>query len=280
MTEKEIPPQNLPIYLQKYKVDIYPEKEETKVGDVSYTTVGAIPSNESLARLWALNLTGVLAPNVEKYRIVYDFSEVDYEDYITFEDTVSGTFNICGRVLDASKIIGKNYTYSDKNRTLTIELDTSKWNFRLKKKTLFSYQLNINDCSAPCQSSTPTPTNVQFSGNTCCSCYSPYTLASGDTVTLAYGDCSGGVQNDTPALQVTNNNGYLEPTSSYYWIYCNKWYKVDEPKISGLGGTPGTYTVTLGNAGFWCDLSFSFELKYTVESGSGNSLVLYIESTQ
>ena len=279
MTEKEIPPQNLPIYLQKYKVNIYPEKEETKVGDVSYTTVGAIPSNEPLARVWALNLTGVLAPNVEKYRIVYDFSEVDYEDYITFQNIISGTFTICGRVLDASKIIGKNYTYSDKNRTLTIELDTSKWNFRLKKTTLFSYQLNINDCSAPCESSTPTPTNVQFTGlGGSVSCYNPYTLANGDTVTLAYGDCNGGVQSDSPALQVQNNNGYLELTSSYYWLYCNKWYKIDNPTNSGFGGTPGTYTVHLGNKGFWCLGSTSYGIEYSIESGSDNSLILAIIS--
>ena len=267
MTEKEIPPQNLPIYLQKYKVDIYPEKEETKVGNVSYTTVGAISSNEPLARVWALNLTGVLAPNVEKYRIVYDFSEVDYKDSISFENAVSGTFTICGRVLDASKIIGQNYTYSNKNRTLTIELDTSKWNFRLKKTTLFSYQLNINDCSGPCDSKSETPTNVQYTGSD-----NPYILANGDTVTLAY------TSNDQPALQVKNVNGYLELTSSYYWLYCNKWYKIEYPSISGFGGTPGTYTVHLGNISGWClGFTSTYPLTYNVEAyGSDNSLSLYL----
>ena len=272
MTEKEIPPQNLPIYLQKYKVNIYPEKEETKVGDVSYTTVGAIPSNESLARVWALNLTGVLAPNVEKYRIVYDFSEVDYEDYITFEDTVSGTFTICGRVLDASKIIGQNYTYSDKNRTLTIELDTSKWNFRLKKKTLFSYQLSINDCSGPCESTPANPANIQYTNAD-----NPYLLANGDTVTLVYNSGSNTPENDTPALQVKNNNGTLELTSSYYYFFCNKWYRIGYPSNSGFGGDPGKeYTVTLGNKSFFCSISNAYQVAYIINSAPDNGLYIYI----
>ena len=84
------------------------------------------------------------------YNIVYDFSDVDYKykEQVTFQNIVSGTFNICGRVLDASKIIGFDYSYSDKESTLTIKLDTSKWDFRLKKEVLFSYQLNVDDSSS------------------------------------------------------------------------------------------------------------------------------------
>jgi hypothetical protein len=47
--------------------------------------------------------------------------------------------------LDASKIIGFDYKYNDEESTLTIELDTSKWDFRLKKEVLFSYDLNVDD---------------------------------------------------------------------------------------------------------------------------------------
>ena len=138
MNQETIPDNNLPAYLQRYDVVILNDKEES-VGNVLYTTVGVIPSNKKEKRVWQLNLTGYLKPNVDTYNIVYDFSEIDYKykEDIRFENIISGTFTICGRVLDASKIIGKNYTYSDKNRTLTIELDTSKWNFRLKKTTLF-----------------------------------------------------------------------------------------------------------------------------------------------
>ena len=150
-----------PVYLQKYDVKIFDDKKES-VGKVLYTTVGAIPSNQKEKRVWSLNLTGYLKPNVDTYNIVYDFSKVDYKykDEITFENIVSGIFTICGRVLDASKIIGFDYKYNDKESTLTIELDTSKWDFRLKKEVLFSYQLNVDDSSCNCNDS-----------STRCGCY-------------------------------------------------------------------------------------------------------------
>ena len=152
MNQEKIPDNNLPVYLQKYKVDIFDSEDKTKAGSVLYTTVGAIPSNEKEKRVWKLNLTGYLKPNVEKYYIIYDFKEVDYKykDEITFENIVSGTFNICGRVFNASKIIGFNYEYSDTESTLTIIIDTSKLGLRLKKESLFSYDLNVDDDSDGC----------------------------------------------------------------------------------------------------------------------------------
>jgi hypothetical protein len=51
--------------------------------------------------------------------------------------------------LDASKIVGFDYKYNDKESTLTIQLDTSKWDFRLKKEVLFSYNLNVDDSTIP-----------------------------------------------------------------------------------------------------------------------------------
>ena len=117
----------------------------TITGSVLYTTVGAIPSNVSKDRVWDLNLTGYLKPNTDKYYIVYDFTNVNYKykDRIRFENKLSGTFNICGRVLDASKFV--DYKFCDAKLTLTIIIDTKKWDFRLKKEVLFSYQLNVND---------------------------------------------------------------------------------------------------------------------------------------
>ena len=146
MNQETIPDNNLPVYLQKYDVKIFDDKKES-VGKVLYTTVGAIPSNQKEKRVWSLNLTGYLKPNVDTYNIVYDFSKVDYKykDEITFENIISGIFTICGRVLDASKIIGFDYKYNDEESTLTIELDTSKWDFQLKKEVLFSYDLNVDD---------------------------------------------------------------------------------------------------------------------------------------
>ena len=149
MSEEVIPPKNLPIYLQKYTVAIHDgKKEPTTTGEVLYSTVGAIPSNVAEARVWELNLSGVLRPKSEKYTVVYDFKNVDYENKnITFENIVSGTFIICGQVLDASKVIGRKYDVSDAESTLTLLLNFSNLGFQLKKETPFSYNVSINDDS-------------------------------------------------------------------------------------------------------------------------------------
>ena len=146
MSKPTIPDNNLPVYLQQYQVHILDAKDnESKAGSVKYTTVGAIPSNIKNERVWAFNLTGTLKPNVYKYHIVYDFSKVESAYRVKFKDFVSGTFTICGRVLDATKLIRDSYTYSLEDLTVIIELDTSRLNFRIKKETLFSFALNIND---------------------------------------------------------------------------------------------------------------------------------------
>jgi hypothetical protein len=178
---QEISDNNLPIYLQQYKVKILDYMNtETIGGVVSYTTTGIIPSNIQNARVWRLNLTGYLKPNVSQYSIIYDFSNVDYpEKNITFSNIISGTFNLCGRILDASKIIGFRYIYSDSNSTLKIILDTSKLDFILKRESLFSYQLNLNDAS-------PTQLTVTVSGK------NPFTYNNNDityTLTVNVNKC-------------------------------------------------------------------------------------------
>ena len=157
MSEQQIQPTNLPIYLQNYTVDILDgKKEPKKMGDVFYSTVGAIPSNVPRARVWQMNLTGTLRPTSEKYTILYDFKKVDYQNKnIRFENIVSGTFNVCGQVLDASKVIGKNYTFSDEESTLTFTIKIPKLGFRLKKESLFSFNLTIDDLSSTTSSSDP-----------------------------------------------------------------------------------------------------------------------------
>ena len=136
-------------YSTEAKVDREGSNCGTIAGSVLYTTVGAIPSNQVSDRVWDLNLTGYLKPNTDKYYIVYDFSEVKYpdKDKFSFQDKLSGTFNVCGRVLDASKFV--DYKFCDAKLTLTIIIDTKKWDFRLKKEVLFSYQLNISDNDCP-----------------------------------------------------------------------------------------------------------------------------------
>ena len=151
MNEETIPDNNLPVYFQKYKVEILDSKDnKTKTGSITYTTVGAIPSNLKNERVWVFNLTGTLKPNVDKYYIVYDFSEVESSFKVKFKDFVSGTITICGQVLDAIKLIKDRYTYSLEDSIVIIELDTSIWDFQLKKESIFSYNLMINDDATSC----------------------------------------------------------------------------------------------------------------------------------
>ena len=151
MNQETIPDNNLPVYFQKYKVEILDSKDnKTKTGSITYTTVGAIPSNLKNERVWAFNLTGTLKPNVDKYYIVYDFSEVESSFRVKFKDFVSGTITICGQVLDATKLIKDRYTYSLEDLKVIIELDTSIWDFKLKKESIFSYNLMINDDATSC----------------------------------------------------------------------------------------------------------------------------------
>ena len=146
MNQETIPDNNLPVYFQKYKVEILDSKDnKTKTGSITYTTVGAIPSNLKNERVWAFNLTGTLKPNVDKYYIVYDFSKVESSFRVKFKDFVSGTITICGQVLDATKLIKDRYTYSLEDSIVTIIIDTSIWDFKLKKESIFSYNLMIND---------------------------------------------------------------------------------------------------------------------------------------
>jgi hypothetical protein len=176
-----IPQNNLPIYLQKYTVGIFCRYVKTVCpnrpilggcrgtrygccpdgitakqdaggsncrpgcGTVLYTTVGFLPSNQQSQRVWNLDLTGTLLPNDDndEYVIVYDFSNVDYtEKTITFEKILSGTFVICGRVLDASKVA--DYEYCDTTSILKIILKKEKLP-TLRRETNFSMNILLDD---------------------------------------------------------------------------------------------------------------------------------------
>ena len=174
-------------------------------------------------------------------------------------------------MLNASKIIGYNYTYSKKDFKLTIELDTSKWNFRLKKKAVFSYQLNLNDCSAPCESSgITTPPNLVTDNGI-------QYLNPGDYVTLGGYYDSGGNQ---LGLTVYNNNGTLEfgtpsnPDSQYFWFQCGTdWRYILYPALKSgqLMGTAESCTnnyVTIENKGAFCQDSQTFNIYFETFSDS------------
>ena len=136
-------------YSTEAKVDQEGSNCGTIAGSVLYNTVGAIPSNQVGDRVWELNLSGSLKPGVDTYYIVYDFQKVNYKykDEITFENALTGTLNICGRVLDANRYIDK--IFCDETQTLTLIIDAKKFGFRLKKEAGFSYTINVDDSSNP-----------------------------------------------------------------------------------------------------------------------------------
>ena len=244
----EIPNNNLPIYLQQYNIHIVDGETNEPKGNIQYSTVGAIPSNQIQRRVWNLNLTGKLDPNADIYKIVYDFSNVNdkEKDIITFENDLSGTFRICGHVMDASRIM--TYEYSEKESTLTILINRKKWGFRLRKSTLFSYNLNLDDTEV------------------CCDCYrlagDPKNFKSGKSATLNSGDvCTLPFNTDSGVhgIQLENNGGRLTLTKTFYfrYIYTNwitpPWYRFNNPVSSGIiSTTSGSSTLKLSNVSKEC----------------------------
>ena len=51
-------------------------------------------------------------------------------------------------MLDASKMM--SYEYSDENSTLSLIIETKKWGFKLKRKVLFSFSINVDDDASQC----------------------------------------------------------------------------------------------------------------------------------
>ena len=176
----EIPPENLPIYLQQYSVVVLREKPKDncfpvqqnpcldtdfgccsdgvtpktdpegsncprECGSVRYSTVGVIPSNVPKGRVHNINLTGTLEKHDGDYVLYFDFSKVNYKakNQIFFSRRLSGTLNLCGRVLDASKHI--SYSQCTANSRLYLTISPKKWDFRILKETLFSINIQLND---------------------------------------------------------------------------------------------------------------------------------------
>ena len=307
MSQPEIPDNNLPVYLQQYKVYIFnenypdckttcasseagccaddvtpvppgglcpiggcagtefgccPFSTEAKqsrldtcgviAGKATYNTVGAIPSNEAGKRVWELNLSGELEPNHPVYYIVYDFQRVDYKYKITFENIVTGTLNICGRVLDASKYIEKSFC--DGNRTLTIKIDTRKWDFRFRKKVRFSYRLNVDD-SSYCNAGSP-QCNV---GGDC-----TITTTSGDIdspiyVLFSVQELEGYLPLTVTSSTITVNNGKVGVKTNDGTSDCGA-VSVSGSTQATKDGDPVTFQASYNYE--TCTYTQSFQLKY------------------
>ena len=139
----KIPQNNLPIYLQNYTVTILSGDETS--GSVDYSTVGIIPSNVQKKRVWNIRLSGTLEPQKDEYIFLFNFENVDYDSIVTFENKISGSFNICDRILDISK--NGYFLYSTQFKTLSIIISKKRWGFVLKRNSKFSMNVEINDNS-------------------------------------------------------------------------------------------------------------------------------------
>ena len=215
-----IPEKNLPIYLEQYAVTVLNneidkidfESEIKLYGSVLFSTVGILPTNIRNNRVWNFNINGRLKPDADTYYIYYDFTNVDYkyESDITFQDKLSGTLTICGKVFDASKILNYKYSFQDKLvKSITVILDKNKLNMCFKKEVSFSYNININD-------------NVY---GTSCSVDS-----SSNTITIDYyNSCEGIIDRGSPLRFVYIKYNYL----GFFGGTPNTTYTVN---VSGLVG--------------------------------------------
>ena len=174
----EIPSNNLPIYIQNYSVVIVGKenvknctssncgqtkfgccpdgttvrlnKEGTncikEVGRELYSTIGIIPSNIELKRVWDLNLAGILQPTSDnKYIILYKLDTVDFNGTIKFENEMVGIFNICGIIYDMNKIA--NYSFCQQTKILSIVIHANYFEKKIGKNTPFSFSILIDDSS-------------------------------------------------------------------------------------------------------------------------------------
>jgi hypothetical protein len=155
-----LPPNNLPIYLQKYLVAIQNPVDDNIFTQPSFSSVGLLPSNEEGFRIWAFQLTGTLLPNKntkdKNYQFLYNFNDVNYDKYkIRFDGGVSGIATICNRVLDASKIF--SFQYNIASGVFTFQLNSSQLGFVIKNPTAISYTLYVKDSATTNDTSVDIP---------------------------------------------------------------------------------------------------------------------------
>ena len=138
--ENIIPIENLPNYLRKYKVSIQSSINQKSIGSVIYTTFGKLPSKESTPDLLSLNLTASIQPGHQSIDILYDLNETEnMSEHFQFENTVGGSVAICGKVLDASKML--QYSYDNVTKQLVITISV---NFVIHKETLLVLDIFLN----------------------------------------------------------------------------------------------------------------------------------------
>lgn len=130
-------------YLKNYTVKIYKDellKEETET--ILYSTFALVPTNIEGEYIWDISLSGYLEPKILKFYIVFDLSRQN-TNILHFQEPINGNFNICGKILNIQKFI--TMKYDEEKKLLILTVDTTKWDFQIRNKTLFFSNYSINN---------------------------------------------------------------------------------------------------------------------------------------
>ena len=130
-------------YLTNYSIKIYKDKDQVEeCGTILYTTFGRVPSNNINEYIWNLDISGYLEPRVLKYYFYIDLSNQNSEKLV-FKNPVQGNFIICKKTLNVQNFI--KIEYSESRKELVLILDTGKWDFSIRNKTIFFSSLSLNN---------------------------------------------------------------------------------------------------------------------------------------
>lgn len=133
-----------PTYLQNFTVQLH-DSNSQDAGNVLYSTFGTIPSNNDLENVYNICVCGSIRERSNKYNIVFDLSNQNIPFY--FSGPIFGTFTLCDKVINMSRV--STYTYDEKDKKLTLILNFEKLNFRVANNTLFSILVTINSDNVP-----------------------------------------------------------------------------------------------------------------------------------
>lgn len=124
------------IYLQNYNVQVLKNVSESG-GSVLYSSFEKRPSNNINESIYNILTCGYLEAGSNKFYIVFDLAEQNQT--FDFKGPISGTLNICDKILNMSKISSFIFDLATKKLTITLKL-----NFRISASTLFSFSVSIN----------------------------------------------------------------------------------------------------------------------------------------
>lgn len=175
-----IPPNNLPIFLQKYTVFITD-------GSTAWSLISAVPSNTQFKRVWSFQLTGTLKhTNRDTYIIEYNLDNVDNGGYpIFFKGEPIGTFTLSSKLFVVN---GKNlkFTFIDTKEQKRITLFLNAHICSIRKGRTPDFLLNFYlDTTAGCRDDAPNSFTLDFQTGNCVSALCPSYMYTPPTQSLS-----------------------------------------------------------------------------------------------